>query len=571
MKNIIYILSALSILIFSSCEDVLDTNNLYTVNSVNYYKTPKQMQEALAGVYNALYVYSENSDEHLVSELLSDVVFGGGGSDDLAAKNIASFVDPLEDTHKSLWLQTYKGVARANAILEAVAQNDFSKSFNTQAEALEFKNKMLAEAHFMRGFLYFRAARLFGGMPLILTTVGPFNAGRSSIPETFGQIADDFLKASQLFPATNVNELPLSEYGHANKWVAKAYLARTYLHFCGYMTNIEKVPTNVVTLPGGSQLTKANVIQHLEDIQTNSGHELTPDFRNLWPYSHINTVAGKTVLPWAQTNNLQWVGQDGPKSKIGTGNKEVMFALRYANATWATTQVRNWFVLFCGVRKNSMIPFGEGWGWGTVHPQFYNSWDNNDMRKNGSVLKMGEADQATDTYSPNQGDHETGYFNKKYTPLQFVNEENKKVGIFNKLYNSGLSDFMLWHAQDFYYLRYSDVLLMHSELTETATGLNLVHRRAYGANHVDLPYTLENLKKERLNEFAFEGVRWFDLVRWGDVATSNSYFGVEADVVNEGIPARHVERYRTETKGLRPIPESEVRLSNGAYKQNPGW
>lgn len=571
MKKLIQIIAVALLTFTTSCDDHLDTKNLYSVSSDNYYKTPEQINEAMAGVYNALYAPDAVSDEHLIAELLSDVVFSGGGSDDIAANNIATFIDPLEDTHKGLWLQTYRGVARANAILEAVEKNDFSNYFSSATEAQNFKNKTLAEAYFMRGFLYFRAARMFGGMPLIVKTVGPHDVARATFGETFGQIASDFDNAIKLFPEVNINNIQLAEYGRANIWTAKAYLARTYMHFCGYMTNIEKQATDVVVLPDGTAINKAQVVAHLEDIQTKSGHELTPDFRNLWPYSHINTVAGSNVLPWAATNNLAWVGQDGPHSTIGTGNKEVMFALRYANGNWAPDdRYRNWVVLYFGVRKNSMIPFGEGWGWGTIHPQFFSGWSNDDMRKSGSVLVLGDATQGTDAYQGNQGMYETGLFNKKYTPIQF-SDNGTVTGMFRKLYGSGEDSYMMWHAQDFYYLRYADVLLMHAELTQTANGLNAVRSRAYGAAHVDVPYTLENLKRERLHEFAFEGVRWFDLVRWGDVAGNANYYGVEADVMNEGVAAKYRRNYRTVTKGLRPIPESEIRLSNGAYQQNAGW
>jgi hypothetical protein len=128
--------------------------------------------------------------------------------------------------------------------------------------------------------------------------------------------------------------------------------------------------------------------------------------------------------------------------------------------------------------------------------------------------------------------------------------------------------FQLWAAQDYYYLRFSDVLLMHSELTETATGLNLVQDRA---GVPQTAYTLEDLKRERMYEFAFEGVRWFDLVRWGDVESGKNFYAVEATVNNSGVDAVYKTSYRNETKGLVPIPESEIRLSGGKYEQNPGW
>jgi starch-binding outer membrane protein, SusD/RagB family len=574
MKKLVYIIVAGAIFLTSSCEDFLDTQNLYQKSLDNFYRTPQDIQEAIGGVYNALYVSGPHSEEHLTANLLSDYMFGGGGPDDITAKNAASFIDPAEDTYRDLWRETYNGVYRANAIIEAVTVNDYSGFFNTEQQANHFKNTALGEAYFMRGFFMYRAARFFGGMPIIPTTDAPRDVPRSTFTETFAQIAADFKMAAETMPAVAANTVPVSEFGHANRWVAKAYLARTYLFYTGYMTNIEKTATDVVPLPDGGSLTKNEVIQHLEDVRNNSGFALVSDFRNLWPYSYVNTSAGTTVLPWAEEEGLAWVGQDGHNSTIGTGNSEVMFSLRYAFGNWGWDggtgqKYNNRICLFFGIRGNSMVPFGQGWGWGTIHPALFSDWPNDDPRKEGSILVMGDAAQATDGYEANKGDHETGYFNKKYTTLQHEGDEGVK-GMFYYLYGWSHGDpFQLWAAQDYYYLRFADVLLMHSELTETATGMNLVRERS-GLDPV--AYSLDNLKRERLYEFAFEGIRWFDLVRWGDVENSaNNYYSRPANVVNSGVPAVHTVTYRTETKGLLPIPESEIRLSNGAYTQNPGW
>ena len=572
MKRIIFIIVAITAFVVSGCEDLLDTRNLYQKDLTNFYRTPTDITEAMGGVYNALYVGGAHSVEQLAANLLSDLMLGGGGPDDITAKNVDAFLDPTEDTYRDLWKQTYNGVYRSNAIIEAVAEADYSSYFDSEEEAIDFKNTALGEAYFMRGFMMYRAARFFGGMPLILTTDAPRDVARSSFTETWGQIAADFKMAASTFPVVDPAATPLDEYGHANIWAAKAYMARTYLFYTGYMTNIEKQATADVPLPDGSSLTKAEVISELEDIMTNSHYELTPDFRNLWPYSYVNQSAGEVVLPWAETEGLEWVGQDGFNSTIGTGNKEVMFAMRYAFGNWGWNEgqkYNNRVPLFFGIRGNSMIPFGEGWGWGPIHPAFFNGWSDDDPRKIGSVLVMGDADQGTGGYQSNKGDHETGLFNKKYSHLQHGGADGTK-GMFYYIYNWNNGDPMqLESAQDFFYLRYADILLMHSELTETATGINAVRAR------VDLDpveYSLENLKRERMYEFAFEGLRWFDLVRWGDVENSAmNYFSTECDVMNSGVAGVYSVSYRAETKGLLPIPESEIRLSNGVYDQNPGW
>ena len=71
-----------------------------------------------------------------------------------------------------------------------------------------------------------------------------------------------------------------------------------------------------------------------------------------------------------------------------------------------------------------------------------------------------------------------------------------------------------------------------------------------------------------MHELAFEALRWFDLVRWGDV---NTAFNETISVRNSGSDANYSVTYRPETKGLVPIPETEMRLANGVYEQNPGW
>lgn len=578
MKKLIYSIAIGVLILGSSCEDHLDKENLFDKNLETFYRTPQDINEAMNGVYNALFVDGPHSNEHLAANLLSDVMLGGGGPDDASAKNVDQFKDPNEDTYKHLWIETYNGVSRANAVIEAVANTDFSPYFDTAEEAETFKNNTLGEAYFMRGFLMYRAARFFGGMPLIPSTESDRTVPRASLSETWAFIASDFLTAAEMLPKKQVEEYPLEEYGHANVWAAKSYIARAFLFYTGYMTNIQKQATDVLPLADGGSLSKADVVAHLKDVIDNSGYRLTEDFRNLWPYSYVNHSAriydpegSHPVLPWAENEGLEWVGQDGPHSQIGTGNYEVIFAMRFGLADWSYGQKYNNRVpLFFGIRDHSLVPFGQGWGWGPVHTAFYNSWSDDDVRKVGSVMNLNkkDPDMGLAGWNIGKGDHNTGLMNRKYTTIQHNGPDGIK-GMFYYLYDMTHGDpFQLWAAQDFYYLRYSDVLLMHSELTETADGLNAVRERA-GLDPVS--YSLENLKDERLHEFAFEGLRWFDLVRWGDVETGNNFYGVEIDVNNSGVDATYQVSYPAETKGLVPIPESEVRLSNGVYEQNPGW
>ncbi|MGC9470888.1 MAG: RagB/SusD family nutrient uptake outer membrane protein [Bacteroidales bacterium] len=567
MKKLIYIISVtLLVVIAAGCEDFLDTRNLYEKSLDNYYETPQDINEAMAGVYHAMYTPDVLSMEGLAANLLSDMMLAGGGPDDKTAKRIDNFTDPEEDTYHDLWTQSFNGIYRANTIIEKMQDADFSEHFYTEEEATEFKNQALGEAYFMRAFFYFRLGKFFGGVPLILSVDAPRDVPRASFTETFAQIASDLVMAIETMPDKPITEIPLERYGHATKWVAEGYLGRVYLFYTGYMTNMENSPTAELPLADGGSLSASQVAGYLEDCIDNSGHELAEDFRNLWPYSYINESAGEVVLPWAEAEGLAWVGQDGPFSNIGTGNFETMFVTRYAFGNWQWGQYyNNRLPLYFGMRDNSLVPFGQGWGWGTVNYQFWNSWDDNDPRKKGSILETGSAEMGTQDYAGDKGDHETGYFNKKYHSLQH-NGPDGVCGMFYYVYGITNKDMQLWHAQDYILMRFADVLLMHSEITETPAGMDEVRDRAGLIPHGT--YSLANLKEERKYEFAFEGLRWFDLVRWGDV---NTAFDYTLDVRNSGMDAEYSVTYRPETKGLLPVPETEIRLSNGVYQQNPGW
>ncbi|HDR90076.1 MAG TPA: RagB/SusD family nutrient uptake outer membrane protein [Bacteroidetes bacterium] len=567
MKKLIYIISVtLLVVIATGCEDFLDTRNLYEKSLDNYYETPQDINEAMAGVYHAMYTPDVLSMEGLAANLLSDMMLGGGGPDDKTAKRIDDFTDPEEDTYHDLWKQSYNGIYRANTIIEKVQDADFSEHFYTEEEATEFKNQALGEAYFMRAFFYFRLGKFFGGVPLILSVDAPRDVPRASFTETFAQIASDLVMAIETMPGKPITEIPLERYGHATKWVAEGYLGRVYLFYTGYMTNMENSSTSELPLADGGSLSATQVAGYLEDCIDNSDHELAEDFRNLWPYSYINESAGAVVLPWAEAEGLAWVGQDGPFSNIGTGNFETMFVTRYAFGNWQWGQYyNNRLPLYFGMRDNSLVPFGQGWGWGTVNYQFWQGWDDNDPRKKGSILETGSAEMGTQDYAGDKGDHETGYFNKKYHSLQHDGPDGV-CGMFYYVYGITNKDMQLWHAQDYILLRFADVLLMHSEITQTPDGMDEVRDRAELIPHGT--YSLANLKEERKYEFAFEGLRWFDLVRWGDV---NTAFDYTLDVRNSGMDAEYSVTYRPETKGLLPIPETEIRLSNGVYQQNPGW
>ncbi len=591
-KRILPILAGLVAL--SSCEGFLDATNIYSKDLNSFYSNPTEIAEGVAGMYHAMYNAGVTSDENVSINVLDDLTLGGGESGGESSFFLDKFTDPSVDYFHDAWKNAYNGINRASALIERLTAADFNIDtyFSSEAEADAYAAQALGEAYFMRGYFYLRLGRMFGGVPIIATTASPRDVPRSSYTETFTQAASDFKLAIEAFPNKAATAYATSEYGHANRWIAQGYIARAYMHYTGYMTNIESTPTSTLPLndaAGGGELAKADVVAYLEDCIANSGYALLTDFRSLWPYSYVNyasakfgDAAGENKLPWANAENLQWAGQDGftPTIEGTTGNSEVMFSVRYAFGNWGVDQQQrvNKQCLYFGLRDNTLQPFGQGWGHGTVHPGFVSSWDDADLRKEGSVLATGDAENGTAGFEDKGAKQYSGYVNKKYQTL--VIDGNKEiagttfggaVGMFEYIYNvsaNGSNDMQLRHAQDHILLRFADILLMKDELTETNTGMTALRDRA-GLDPV--PYTLEALKAERMYEFAFEAVRWYDLVRWGDVYSGNNYYVQPVNVMNNKIEEAYSITPPAAQKGLLPIPETEVSISNGVYTENAGW
>ena len=134
-------------------------------------------------------------------------------------------------------------------------------------------------------------------------------------------------------------------------------------------------------------------------------------------------------------------------------------------------------------------------------------------------------------------------------------------------------------------MRYSDVLLMAAELgsPNAQEYLNAVRKRAYTSKDDDGNLTISNfyrevsatkanIMKERMLEFAFEGQRYWDLLRQG-VDYAASQIATNTAVQSGGNPDNVIISANNiiEKKGLSQIPYNQITLSNGVLIQNTGW
>lgn len=558
MKKFKYILYSIGLLLFVGCsESFLDTKNLYQKSDESYYSTPHDIEEALTGAYACLGINAGNNNPFIVSDLMSDDCFGGGGQDDVPGFHATDgFTVSTPDYYLDLFETNWRGILRVNMILKRFDQAQYTDQ--------NARNQALGEAHFLRAFFYLRLSQFFGPVPLKLEPA-PLNLPRATPEEMYGQIAFDLKSAIDVMPSTPYGDIPLGRLGHATKWAAEGYLARVFLFYTGYYNKTE------IALPDGSTLTKDNVIAYLTDCIDNSGHKLLDDFRNNWPYSAVDRYS------LTSNNNLDYEnGGDGDVP----GNEETIFAIKYSPyGGWSppATQLSysNQHVLYVGFRGQRFLPFGEGWGGGTVNPQLYETFEDGDIRREGSILNFNDpiAEDAhmasAFVYGTNTAQHETGFWQKKYMPTYDSTAAGGIASIFNAIYGYNVTDMQLWNMQDDILLRFADVLLMAAELG-APNAQNYFDQVRERAGLGSKPVTLDNIKIERRCELAFEGLRYFDLLRWQDAEEA---FAVATNIPvrNIGVEENYTVTFRPETGGYLPIPDAEITLSEGVLEQTPGW
>ncbi len=133
------------------------------------------------------------------------------------------------------------------------------------------------------------------------------------------------------------------------------------------------------------------------------------------------------------------------------------------------------------------------------------------------------------------------------------------------------------HGVNWRYIRYADVLMMYAEAVvsggkqgsiSAADAYNEVRSRANMQTKGSI--TLDDIKKERVLEFALEGHRFFDLLRWGELA--DRFHSLEASDPNfkKLISATDYQGFTAGKHEWLPIPIDEIE-SNSLAKQNPGY
>ncbi len=568
MKKIIIIaITASGLLYFSSCKKQLDYIPTGVLSSEDL-----TSPTAVEGLVTAAYAAIGNGD--MIGPIYSmwtygsvrsdDSYKGGGGTGDVGeidAMEHYNLVTPTMDAFVSrTWKNLFKSISRANVAMRAVAalsDADFP-----------LKKSRLGELKFLRAHSYFTMKILYKNIPIF-----DENATEEEILKVSNDLSNDEswnkIGADLQYAIDNLPETQ-SQMGRPNKYAAQAYLAKLRL-FQAYEQDANHKVINI------NQARLQEVITLTQSVISSGKYFLSPDI-------------GDNFLP--ETEN-------GPES---------IFAIQFTINDGTTAGRLNY-------EDGLNYPHGApqygccGFNAGSQNLVNAHTTDANGL-PNFNTFNNTIADLNTATVDVRL-DHTVGIDGHvyKYDNIKlFSNSWVRDPGVYGNFHTMRFQQLatsssyfkngpFMGVAKNYDILRYDEVLLMQAEAyielgqQDNARPLiNQIRSRAaastgrlkklngsfasnyniqlYPAAGWTQAYARQALLWERRLEFATEGHRFFDLVRWGIAEpTLNAYINVEKTRRTYLATAK----FTAGRDEYLPIPQSEITFTNGLYKQNPGY
>ena len=201
MKKII-ITFILSAGLFVSCTDLEVTPTSF-ITEENFFKTQDDAVASVTAVYASLsFDPGEQSlfgrNLYFLTDMASDYAAAGVSATNPQVRALSSLThDATSDRVQVAWRQIYAGINRANVAIDNIPKVSGSEVVKT---------RLINEAKFIRGLLYFQAVRLWGGVPIVLheptsINVESLKSKRATVDEVYAQIISDLTDAESL-PAT---------------------------------------------------------------------------------------------------------------------------------------------------------------------------------------------------------------------------------------------------------------------------------------------------------------------------------------------------------------------------------
>lgn len=452
MRIITKISFLLSLCIYFSCSDeFVNIEPQYSIDSENYFNVPEDYNQAVIAAYDLLQTTYLNA---MLGEIASDNSLCGGesASDVPGFQQIDDMIHtPNNDNLQDLWDWMFSGVQRATYVIEFKDKIDFTG-----------KDKLIAEAYFLRAYYNFELVKWFGPIPI--KPNARFEVGdetsipRSPVEEVYSYIEEDLLLSLESLP------LDVLEKGRVSSGAAKSLLGKVYL----YQNKFEFA---------------ANV---LDEVIDSNVYGLEPNYGMIFENDGENGMGSVFEV---QYTDLEGAGFDCFQCSEG-----------------------NIAVGFNGIRQYNGPLFDSGFSFNVLTQSLVDAFEIGDIRKEVAVLDIEDwASKTGATYGT--GYEHTGYFNRKYIARKGdSNIGDQNLTNPNNYRAIRYADVLLMAAEAHARKSSPDNLKSNSYL-------NMVRSRAFADNISQISLSGEALVdaifNERRVEFAGEGHRFFDLVRTG--------------------------------------------------------
>lgn len=607
------------LLCLTSCTDYLDREPDSVISDTDAYKNFTNFQGFVERMYNLApdvakgnWVSSFNWGEDEVitignGEFLMGFSFDRGNYRDYINKGDC-FLDrgwSVEGDRfkKAIWGGSWYGIRVANMGLEALATGKMTDASKEERDVIE------GQLYFFRAWFYFQLTTYWGGLPYIdkvLPSDEPLSLPRESYRENAEKMAADFQKAADLLPVDwEKTEIGRRTAGNnafrPNKIWALAYLGKTYLYAGSpLMANGINGPRTYdaeMCKKAASALGKV-----LQMVENNETQYALVDFKN---YSSLFFTMQQNWLMPGGTEAIMRSPTFGPDSYWRQMNSYQCSAMAEGDGVVLCPSANyvNYYGMANGLPLNDPDSgFDPMYPWKNRDPRFYH-----DIIYDGVKVVSGTIPTSSDEVWRYANLHtggnyhndprkvsRTGYLNYKFIPLG--------ANIWDKTYGYSYATHM--HLS---WMRLAEVYLMYAEASAqgygTPTGkdtgfsknaveaLNTIRDRA-GVAHVADKYTnslegfMNEVRRDRAVELAFEGHRFNDLRRWlllteypYNIKTSQEFD--RAGTLDPKVDPKEnaIRNWREEvivTRNLSskhywlPFKTSDVTIYP-EFSQNPGW
>ncbi|MGN0188652.1 MAG: RagB/SusD family nutrient uptake outer membrane protein [Candidatus Cryptobacteroides sp.] len=605
MKNTIkYMLGVVACALTASCS-FLDVSPETTMTDTVFYNTPNDIRSELYATYanlrsNGLY----GTSIWTIADVRSDIAFPNVNrySAHIFKHETEEFnITSNNSATQNHWSHSYRGIVRANTVIEK-GEELFGDDKDVQT--------YIQEAKVLRALHYFNLVRTFGDVPLVLDVPNKYSDAsddvRVSVEKVYAQILRDLTDAIDSGLLKNKDNVPT---GRVNLYAAETLLAKVFISLPDETTHsaYPNVPAyNDISMseeiiqyyPGLTESKWEAAKYYLEDVIAKGGYSLMSNFSDLFKPANKHN-----------SESIWEVEYRGDQTEgIGSSYYTAFCPQNYAPRS---TPNSNGYIPAALPNKGggSCIPTGyfidfarkwdSFWPDYTSGPTLFDGGLYSDTRLSDGATKVvgGDILPANDNKDYSQDalhpyDSYTGT-TFRLTVKGFGDDGKYYCG----KYNSGTPYKANDSDDNWYILRYADVLLMLAEAEAHIMGvlpqaeldrtINAVRNRAGIIPYIadgssDCGRVLDTRDKvlqaifdERALELAFEGHRWFDLIRSGKaVSVMNAHFQkyYEAFTSNSGTG---VDNYYMKNKKvvideyctLFPLPSKEL-LINPKLTQN---